>query len=620
MLSEISSYSFYIAFFLNIIYYCVSFFIPNEKKSPNNLLFGLSINILIILCFVFFVLSFVYSDFSLYSVFANSHTSKPLIYKIGAAWSSHEGSMLFWLFIMAIYSIFHTLSDRKKDSLSQHIQSFIQLILHGFILIVANPFQKLYPVPLEGNGFNPLLQDYSLLIHPPILYLGYAGSSICFAKILSLAMRQSYTQKSWNEIKLWVTVPFFFLTFGIALGSLWSYRELGWGGFWAWDPVENVSLLPWFASLSFIHLLLIRNKTYVINYLLKLNGVLIFILSLFSTFIVRSGLISSIHAFAQNNENGWYFLILLSFVSLLGLFFIIKFDEKSEQNHKKQSQNDKILFYGINLFSICYLIIIGAILFPIYLNVYHGEIVSISEDFYQKIFGLIFIPILVLICYLPLRNSSLNKKNLFIFGCTLFFLYIFIDFTKIPMIAIVNLMLSIFIFIAYLINCTYEVLLKKRINFASFFSHIGIAIMIFGAIFSTIDNVSSEKMMNIDKENVIQINDYKAILNSVNVVESLDFAGIKANFNLWYKNHEIGELSPELKFYKIEKMQLPDSSSFYHQFSDIYILITGVDIEKNMINIKIFFKKFVMLIWIGLFFMILGSLVGACSGVWKRRA
>ena len=613
MLSEISSYSFYIALFLNIIYYCLSFFVPNEKKSTSNLLFGLSINILIILCFVFFVLSFVYS------VFANSHTLKPLIYKIGAAWSSHEGSMLFWLFIIAIYSIFHTISDRKKDLLSQHIQSFTQVILHGFISIVANPFQKLYPVPLEGNGFNPLLQDYSLLIHPPILYLGYAGSSICFAKILSLAMRQSYTQKSWSEIKLWVMVPFFFLTFGIALGSLWSYRELGWGGFWAWDPVENVSLLPWFSSLSFIHLLLIQKKTYVINYLLKLNGILIFILSLFSTFIVRSGLISSIHAFAQNNENGWYFLILLSFFSLLGLFFIIKFDEKNEQNQKKQNQNDKILFYSVNLFSICYLVIICAILFPIYLNVYHSAIVSISEDFYQKIFGLIFIPILGLICYLPLRNFSLNKKNILIFVLTLFFSYLLIDFTKIPMIAIVNLALSIFIFLGYLINFAYEVSFKKRINFSSLFSHIGIAIMIFGAIFSTIDNVSSEKMMNIDKENIIKINNYKAILKSVNVVESLDFTGIRVNFDLWYKNREIGELSPELKFYKIEKMQLPDSSSFYHQFSDIYILITGVNVEKNMINIKVFFKKFVMLIWIGLFFIILGGLFGIFSVIWRSR-
>ena len=260
--------------------------------------------------------------------------------------------MLFWLFIIAIYSIVHTVSDRKNDQLSQHFQSFIQLVLHGFIGITANPFLKLYPIPLEGNGFNPLLQDYSLLIHPPILYLGYAGSSICFTKILSLAIRGAYDDKSWHALKPWVIIPYFFLTFGISLGSLWSYRELGWGGFWAWDPVENVSLLPWFASLSFIHLLLIRNKTYLINYLLKLNGILIFIFSLFSTFVVRSGLISSIHAFAKNNENGWYLLILLGFFALFGLFFIIKYD-KNSQNSVDLKQSDKILFYGINLFSIC---------------------------------------------------------------------------------------------------------------------------------------------------------------------------------------------------------------------------------------------------------------------------
>jgi cytochrome c-type biogenesis protein CcmF len=610
--SEISSYSFYIAFFLNIIYYCALFFTPESKKSISIFIFGLSINSLIIICFIFFILSFVYSDFSLYSVFANSHTSKPLIYKIGAAWSSHEGSMLFWLFIMAIYSLFHTIKNRKNDQLSLHFQSFIQLILHGFILITSNPFQKLYPIPIEGNGFNPLLQDYSLLIHPPILYLGYAGSSICFAKILSLAVHNSYEEKSWRAIRPWVTIPFFFLTFGIALGSLWSYRELGWGGFWAWDPVENVSLLSWFASLSFIHLLLIRNKTYLIHYLLKLNGILIFIFSLFSTFIVRSGLISSIHAFAKNNENNWYFLILLGFFALFGLFIIIKYDQ-SNANQKSLSKNDKILFFGINLFSICYLIIICTILFPIYLNVHHSEIVNVSETFYQKIFGIIFIPILLLISYLPIKKPFLNKKNVLIFCLSVIFSFIFIDFRQISTLTTINLILSITIFTSYLINFFYEIFDKKRINFASFFSHIGIAIMIFGAIFSTINSYSSEKMMNIDKEKIIQIGDYSAILKSVNIVNSPDFTGIKGNFDLWHKNFEIGKSNPELKFYKIEKMQLPDSSSFYHRFSDIYLLITGVDKEKNMIYVKIFFKKFVMLIWIGLFLMILGGFLSIFS-------
>jgi cytochrome c biogenesis factor len=305
-------------------------------------------------------------------------------------------------------------------------------------------------------------------------------------------------------------------------------------------------------------------------------------------------------------------LILLGFFALFGLFIIIKYDQ-SNANQKSLSKNDKILFFGINLFSICYLIIICTILFPIYLNVHHSEIVNVSETFYQKIFGIIFIPILLLISYLPIKKPFLNKKNVLIFCLSVIFSFIFIDFRQISTLTTINLILSITIFTSYLINFFYEIFDKKRINFASFFSHIGIAIMIFGAIFSTINSYSSEKMMNIDKEKIIQIGDYSAILKSVNIVNSPDFTGIKGNFDLWHKNFEIGKSNPELKFYKIEKMQLPDSSSFYHRFSDIYLLITGVDKEKNMIYVKIFFKKFVMLIWIGLFLMILGGFLSIFS-------
>ena len=604
LFADISSFSFYIAFFLNIVYYLASFFVPSEKKHKTNLLFSSAINLLVIISFATFILSFVYLDFSLYSVFANSHSKKPLIYKIGAAWSSHEGSMLFWLSIMAIYSSIHVFFD--KDFLSHHIQSFIQLILHAFIIISANPFQRIFPIPIEGNGFNPLLQDYSLLIHPPILYLGYAGNSISFAKVLSLSIRNDFA--SWKKIKSWVYIPWFFLTFGITLGSLWSYRELGWGGFWAWDPVENVSLLPWFAILSFIHLLLIKEKTYLINYLLKLNGILIFIFSLFSTFVVRSGLVSSVHAFAKNEVNGWYFLILLGFFTIFGFFIIIKYDKNHENPQTKNS--NKLLLYGANFFSICYLIIIFAIVIPIYLNLYHNEIVNVSETFYQKSFGLIFIPILLMILYLPFRNEKLiSKKNIIIALSTIVFAFYFEIHSK-NTIAIINLIFSIAIFFSYLTNFLFDIFRKKNINPASFFCHIGIAIMIYGAIFSTESNFSAEKMMDIDKNNEIAIDDYKIILRKINVIEGGDFVGIKGDFAIWHKNYEVGFSSPELKFYKIEKMQLPDSSSFYHHMSDIYIIISGVDGENNKLAVKVFYKKYVMLVWIGLFCIIFGSFIG----------
>ncbi len=608
LIATIGSLFFSLSFFLNFIYYFCSFFVSEKSRFLGiyHKSSGFLINSLLICSFLMFILCFAYSDFSLYSVFINSHTAKPLVYKVGAAWGSHEGSMLFWLFILAIYNLFYYFSRKNlEDFATCHFQSFFSLIIQGFVFITVDPFRRSNLIPNEGNGFNPLLQDYALLIHPPILYLGYAGNLISFSIIVASAFRKNKESFSWiRESKTWILIPWSFLTLGVGLGSWWSYRELGWGGFWAWDPVENVSLLPWLAGLTFIHLTLIKNKTYLIQFLLKLNGVLIFIFSLFATFIVRSGIVTSIHAFATSNERGWYFLILLGVFSIIGIGSITFFDKYTQNNDEindTKSIKDKILIYGSSLTTCGYLLIVMTIVAPIYLNVYHGEIVNIGEDFYRKTFSILFLPILILIAAIPYIYQK-NKKILLINTViSILFSGIFTFFLKTNSdpLTLANIFLINLIIVNYCIEIVTKILRKEGINLPSALAHSGLCIMMLGAIVCTLNDASTEKLMDINGNKEIVIHDYRAILNKVEKIENSDFVGIKANFSIWHKNQELGNAYPEVKFYKIEKMQLPDSSSFYHHFSDIYLLVTGVDGEKNMIMVKIFFKKYVMLIWIG---------------------
>ncbi len=615
-IATLGSVFFSLGFFLNFLYYVFSFFITSKFKYifEYHKISSYLINILLICSFFLFILCFAYSDFSLYSVFINSHTAKSLIYKVGAAWGSHEGSMLFWLFILAIYNLFYHLSRRNiEDLVVYHFQSFFQLIMHGFVIITVNPFKHSDLTPNEGNGFNPLLQDYALLIHPPILYLGYAGNLVSFSIIVSSVFKK---RDFWLiEAKKWVLIPWSFLTLGIGLGSWWSYRELGWGGFWAWDPVENVSLLPWLAGLTFIHLSFIKKRTHLVEFFLKLNGIFIFIFSLFATFIVRSGILTSIHAFATSDERGWYFLILLSFFSIIGVVSVTFFDQNAS-NPGKLKKNDeqlqgikiidntigydtKIFIYSTFLFAITYLLIIFTIVIPIYLNLYRGEIVTLGEDFYRKSFSILFLPMLILLNIIPYLSNRILLLCRIVISVVISCILTFLLVKNRNLIILMNIFFINLVISSYLIDLIIKIVYKNKINFSSFLSHTGICFMVLGGIICTLHDSSTEKLMDIHYDNKIIINDYTAFLNKVEKIENSDFIGIKANFSIWYKNTELGSSYPEVKFYKIEQMQLPDSSSFYHNFSDIYLLVTGVDGDKNKIMVKMYYKKFVMFIWIG---------------------
>ena len=263
--------------------------------------------------FIGLIISFINSDFSNETVFNHSHTTKPLFYKISGTWGNHEGSLLLWLLVLTLF-VFLFLIKSKKQPNNYRVLTlmFQQIIIIGFFIFLiktSNPFNYIFPTPNEGLGLNPILQDPALAIHPPVLYLGYVGSSIIFSSALA-ATSLNFISKEWaKHIKDWVLISWIFLTLGILLGSIWAYYELGWGGFWFWDPVENVSLMPWLALTTLLHCILVLEKRLVLTSWVIILSIATFTLSMSGTFLVRSGILNSVHTFANDPERGLYILI-----------------------------------------------------------------------------------------------------------------------------------------------------------------------------------------------------------------------------------------------------------------------------------------------------------------------
>ena len=289
---------------------------------------------MVLISFFSLIYAFVVSDFSNVTVYNNSHTTKPLFYKISGSWGNHEGSLLLWLLVLTIFLFIFFISSKNLSNKYRIITVLFQeLIIIGFLLFIlftSNPFLNLFPIPKEGTGLNPILQDPALAIHPPILYIGYVGTSIIFSSSLA-ALVCGMVNKIWAQhIKKWIITSWIFLTIGILLGSIWAYYELGWGGFWFWDPVENVSLMPWFCLTALLHTIIVLEKRNIYQSWTIILSIATFSLSMGGTFLVRSGILNSIHTFANDPSRGIFILCFLFLLVLLAIFIFFIFQKKKK--------------------------------------------------------------------------------------------------------------------------------------------------------------------------------------------------------------------------------------------------------------------------------------------------
>ena len=441
MINQIGNYSLFIALFASVfLIFQSSNVIRNNSKNLNSKIFSaLSVQTLMVLISFFsLIYAFIVSDFSNETVYNNSHTTKPLFYKISGSWGNHEGSLLLWLLVLTIFIFIFFISSKKLLNKYRILTVLFQeLIIIGFLLFIlftSNPFLYLFPIPKQGTGLNPILQDPALAIHPPILYLGYVGTSIIFSSSLA-ALVCGMVNKIWaKHIKKWIIISWIFLTIGILLGSIWAYYELGWGGFWFWDPVENVSLMPWFCLTALLHTIIVLEKRDIYQSWTIILSIATFSLSLGGTFLVRSGILNSIHTFANDPSRGIFILCFLFVLILLAIIIFFIFQKKITKNSTKPiliSKETAIILNNWFMMFFLSVVLIGTV-YPIFLEVISGSKISVGPPFYQKLIVPFLIPFLLFMAVGPklkwikdnLSKINLNQLMLFVLSIIISYLLV----------------------------------------------------------------------------------------------------------------------------------------------------------------------------------------------------
>ncbi len=568
---------------------------------------------LVIISFLGLILSFVFSDFSNETVFNNSHTTKPLFYKITGTWGNHEGSLLLWLLVLTLFIFVFLI--RSKNLLKDYrilTLLFQQIIIIGFFIFLiksSNPFNYIFPIPKEGLGLNPILQDPALAIHPPILYLGYVGSSIIFSSVLA-ATTSNYISKIWAiHIKNWILASWIFLTLGILLGSIWAYYELGWGGFWFWDPVENVSLMPWLALTTLLHCILVLEKRSTLSSWVIILSITTFTLSMCGTFLVRSGILNSVHTFANDPERGLFiltFLFILIFISLFIFFVFHKTDKRNLVSFLLLSKESSILINNWFMMYFLSVVLIGTV-YPIFLDVISSEQISVGPPFYHKLIVPFLVPFLIFMAIgtqLKWIKSELNGK---LYLVILFILSILISFFILRNLGVKLLVNTILIGSAfYLFFITTRDLFFKRFkNISQNLSHLGFSLLILSILFNNI--FSSEVITNLKVGEKFTNDKFQIVFNDLKKLEKKNYTSFKGYFLIKEKDIE-DRLEPELRVYNQPNIITSEADIKTTFLSDKFITMNTVQNEE-FFNIRYQVKPFMLWIWFSVLLICLGGII-----------
>ncbi len=612
-----------IGFYSLVFGLCLSFIVVlfSIKNFRNSLVFDkkiLSLTFLqlffVITSFLGLIISFINSDFSNETVFNHSHTTKPLFYKISGTWGNHEGSLLLWLLVLNLFIFLFLLKSKEQDKNYRILTLlFQQVIIIGFFIFIiktSNPFNYIFPVPTEGLGLNPILQDPALAIHPPILYLGYVGSSVIFSATLA-ATSLNYISKNWaKHIKTWVLWSWIFLTLGILLGSIWAYYELGWGGFWFWDPVENVSLMPWIALTTLLHCILILERRKILTSWVIVLSISTFTLSMCGTFLVRSGILNSVHTFANDPERGLYiliFLFCLIFLSLFIFFFYHKTEDKQKYDFFWLSKESSILVNNWFMMYFLVVILIGTI-YPIFLEVINSEKISVGPPFYIKLITPFLIPFLFAMAIGPklkwIKSDIQNKINLSIFLIISFILSILI-IKNLKVNFLVNTILVTSALYLFLVTSK-EFLIKGINNLAQNLAHFGFSLLILSILFNNF--FSTEVITNLKIGETFKSEKIHITFESIEKKEIKNYSSIIGKININDPKGLNQILEPELRIYNQPNIVTSEADIKTNLFSDKFITMNLVQ-NQDYFNIRYQIKPFMIWIWLSVLLICSGGLI-----------
>jgi cytochrome c-type biogenesis protein CcmF len=577
---------------------------------------------LIILSFAALTEAFVTSDFSLAMVVANSHSAKPLLYKLSGVWGNHEGSMMIWVLILAVFGAAVALfGETLPDGLRARVlgvQAWIGVGFLAFILFTSNPFLRLSPAPPDGNGMNPLLQDPGLAFHPPLLYLGYVGFSVTFAFAIA-ALIEGRVDAAWARwVRPWTLAAWCVLTLGITLGSWWSYYILGWGGFWFWDPVENASLMPWLAGTALLHSALVMEKREALRVWTVLLAILTFGLSLLGTFLVRSGILTSVHSFAEDPSRGMFVLMILGFFVGGALLLYAWRAPVLRQGglFAPVSREGALVLNNILLTAACATVLVGT-LYPLALQALDGDKISVGPPFFNVTFGPLMAALLVALPFGPLlawkRGNLLwaTQRLYAAFGATLVGALAVVAFTTGgPVLAILGVGIAAFVIVGAFAEIAarsrlFEIPLGDsvrravglpRANWGSALAHLGLGVSLLGIVASTAWSI--ETIAAVKPGQSLSVGAFTLTLTDLHPRKASNHDDLVGDFVIRKGGVVVGTAHPAKESFTTRQMTTTEASLVDFGPSQVYVSLgdTGPD---GTVAVRAQWKPFVLFIWLG---------------------
>ena len=587
--------------------------------------------ILVSLSFLALTYAYISSDFSVSLVANNSHSLKPLIYKISGVWGNHEGSLLLWVLILTFYSAAVALLGKrlplKLISLVLSCQGLIASAFVSFILFTSNPFTRLFFPKIEGEGFNPILQDFGLAIHPPFLYLGYVGLSVTFSFSVA-ALLLGKVDTIWVKwVRPWTLIAWVFLTVGIALGSWWAYRELGWGGWWFWDPVENASFMPWLATTALLHSSIVAEKRDTLKAWTILLAIVAFSFSLLGTFIVRSGVLISVHAFASDPSRGLYILMLLIFFTGGALILFAKKAAylKSGSLFQPLSREGALVINNIIFASSAATVLLGT-LYPIFIDAINNSKVSVGPPYFEAVFIPLMVPAILLCAFSPMLSWKRAKLENILERVIAVFILSILSTAILVFIygGSASAFLGLFLGLWLILGTIYEFLIKVglKLSFHAFLkrslqlprsaygmslAHIGVAIFVIGVTVSSAWKIEIEQPI-IKGEKVV-INNIELKFLSINNVEGPNWIAERGKFEVVRLGKTTEFLYPERRFYPASKINTSEPAIMSNAFFDLYIVLGESLNNDESYSLRVYYSPFINWIWFGIMCMVLGGLL-----------
>ena len=595
-----------------------------EVISPlNNLVF-----LLIFLSFVSLIYSFLIDDFSVAYIANNSNTLLPVYYKLAATWGAHEGSLLLWILCLCFWSTSYFFLNRKKDvefvALTLSVLNQIIFAFIAFTLFTSNPFERLLPIaPFEGADLNPLLQDFAFTIHPPLLYLGYSGLAVPFALSLSALISKKIDSIWARDARLWSLLSSGFLTLGIALGSWWAYYELGWGGWWFWDPVENAAFVPWLISVAMFHSLIVTERRGLYKNWSILLSILAFAASILGTFLVRSGILTSVHAFALDPERGVFILAIFAYFILGSLIFYSIMNNKlpGRSTYNMISKEFGFLLNNILLVILAISIMFGTLFPLIYEAIYDGEQISVGAPYYE----VLILPFAIALSFLQgvglyLGWSSTREFNflnrVLIESFSLFIvmsLLVFLIFGTLNWGTFLAIAMFSWIFSGNFIDMVYQssqvkelkLVLLRRLGMIS--AHLGTAFLILGV--GIVTTFSLEREVVLQKGESYQLGSTNFIFKEIRESKGLNYSVRSAAIEI-RKGRLVDEISAEKRNYLASNQILTEAAIKPTLLQDYYVTL-GDQVGDGKWSFKLQIKPFIRWIWFGAILIALGTFVSS---------